>query len=1202
MKKIAILLGLISATLLLSAQGAIEFVQNKGQWNSQVKYRGRVSNGYFFIREKGFTIVQQHPDDVRKMEKVKHGDTSAFYIRSHAWSVDFATSKNRSVISTPVVTGESPLPTYENYFLGNDPSNWAAACSLYQVITVKDVYPFIDLRYYSDAGTLKYDLIVRPGGDPSDIVLQYEGVDGLSIKNRELFVATSIATFRESSPYTYQPSKEGRKEVNCRYQLKDDQLRFEVGAYDPNTTLVIDPSFVFCSFSGSTADNWGFTATYGPDGSMYAGGIVFNDGGNFPVSLGAIQSSFRGGTMDIGLIRLSADGARRIWATYLGGAGDEQPHSLVVDAQQNLYITGRTNSPNGTNGYPVIGNGTLAGDGYDIVVSKINANGTVLMGSRKIGGSGADAVNIATARALSSLQRNYGDDGRGEIILDAQGNVLVTSHTQSSATGTGRFPTTSTAFQTTFGGGAQDAVLLKLSSDLNNLLFASFLGGTGNDAGYVLAVHPANGNIYVAGGTESANLIPASQTGTVVGPTLGGTIDGYVAIISPDGTQRIRTSFIGTTAIDQVFGVQFDVNGFPYVMGQTTGNWPVSPTVSAPFNNPSGKQFIAKLQPDLSAFVYSAAFGSGASVPNISPIAFLVDRCENVYMSGWGGTGFGSGFTSAGTAGLNSLITPDAIKSSTDGKDFIFVVMRKNATGLLFGSYFGENNSQNGGNDHVDGGTSRFDSRGTIYQAICGNCRVGAAPRPDFPVSAGSWSTSNNSSGAGCSLTMVKIAMNLAGVQSAIRSSINNVSGDTLGCVPLTVAFSDSIGNAQSYIWNFGDGSPDETTTTANNTHQYTAVGTYTVRLIAVDPTTCNGRDTSYIRIRVGNIEADLDFNPVKLPPCTAFNYRFDNLSTTLPGYPFRANSFVWNFGDGSPTVVAGPGPVNHAFAGPGTYNVRLYLQDTTYCNAPDSLVLPVSVAENVKAGFTTSARGCIPYQPVFNNTSLAAQTYLWNFGDGNTSTVASPSYTYNTAGTYTVTLIANNSNTCNLSDTTRFLIQVLDAPLANFSYAPTVVQPNTPHTFTNQASADAVRFKWVFGDGDSLLTTSRAPVVHQYRSSGTFSACLTAYNSLDCPRTSCRSVQANVIPAVDIPNAFTPLSGDINSVLKVRGFGISKLKLEIWNRWGQKVFESIDQEQGWNGTYQGVVQPMDVYMYTLSIEFFDGNKIIKKGDITLIR
>jgi len=229
------------------------------------------------------------------------------------------------------------------------------------------------------------------------------------------------------------------------------------------------------------------------------------------------------------------------------------------------------------------------------------------------------------------------------------------------------------------------------------------------------------------------------------------------------------------------------------------------------------------------------------------------------------------------------------------------------------------------------------------------------------------------------------------------------VTGDTLGCVPLTVAFLDTVGNAQSYEWDFGDGSPRVTTNTPNNTHTFSTVGTYRVMLIATDPSSCNGKDTSYVQIRVGNIEASLNFNPVKLAPCTSFNYRFDNLSTTLPGYPFRANSFIWNFGDGSTPVTAGPGPVLHSYSAPGSYPVTLYLVDTTYCNAPDSIRITVTVAENVKAAFTTGSIGCAPYNAVFNNTSTAAQTYQWIFGDGNSSSQASPSNTYATPGFFTV-------------------------------------------------------------------------------------------------------------------------------------------------------------------------------------------------------
>ncbi|HRF20453.1 MAG TPA: hypothetical protein PK977_19875, partial [Chitinophagaceae bacterium] len=130
-----------------------------------------------------------------------------------------------------------------------------------QALTLKDVYPNVDVRYYTSNGYLKYDIIVKPGGDVSKIALKYDGVDKLQVKNKELLISTSIGELKESSPFTYQAELTGRKEINCKYLLKDNVLRFDVKDYDPTKTLVIDPVIVFCSFSGSQADNWGFTAT-----------------------------------------------------------------------------------------------------------------------------------------------------------------------------------------------------------------------------------------------------------------------------------------------------------------------------------------------------------------------------------------------------------------------------------------------------------------------------------------------------------------------------------------------------------------------------------------------------------------------------------------------------------------------------------------------------------------------------------------------------------------------------------------------------------------------------------------------------------------------------------------------------------------------------------------------------------------------------
>ncbi len=1194
MKRILILLIAFSTSFLLQAQyGNIEFVENKGQWDQRVKFKGEIPAGAFFITETGFTVLQHNKEDLSVIYELLHNHpepgnpkiNNTKTLRSHAYNVDFVgASPNFEIVP------DKMLDNYHNYFIGDDPSKWAGNVRIFQAVTMKNVYPNVDVRYYTDNGQMKYDIIARPGANIKNIALKYEGVNSLQVKNKQLVIETSVGSMKETVPYSYLSNGMERTEVTAKYDVKEKLVKFDVKNYDPSATLVIDPVLIFASFSGSTVDNWGFTATYGPDGSMYGGGIVFGQG--FPTSPGAFQTSYGGGQspqpVDIGIIRLSPNGQTRLYATYIGGSGNEQPHSLVVDQSGNLILAGRTNS----NNYPVTGGGMIgAGGSYDIVVTKLNPSGTAILGSKKIGGSGDDGVNIsATRNGAQSLQRNYGDDGRSEVILDDAGNVYVASATRST-----NFPATAGSFQPAAGGGNQDGVLLKMDPNVNGLVFASYLGGSDDDAAYVLSLDPV-GNIYVAGGTASGDF-PGNKSGTL-GASKPGGIDGFLAVVSNSGNSIIRSTYLGTNGIDQVYGVQFDNNGFPYIMGQTTGNWPV---INAVYSNAGAKQFISKLQPDLSAYVYSTVFGKSASFPSISPVAFLVDRCENVYVSGWGG-GFGTppyNYPNSGTTGLP--VTADAIKSTTDGKDFYFFVLQKNAASQLFGSFYGEDNSQQtggGGADHVDGGTSRFDRNGVIYQAICANCKGFGAVQ--YPTTPGTWSPNNPSDN--CNLAMVKIAFNLAGVAGGVQSAINGVPRDTAGCVPLTVDFTDTVQRAQSYEWNFGDGSPQVTTVQPSTSHTFNAVGNYRVMLVAIDSNTCNIRDTSYISIRVSDNRAVLDFNSVKLNPCDAFLFRFDNQSTAPPAVPFGAQSFIWDFGDGTPRVTAGLNSVQHSYAAPGTYNVTLVLNDSAYCNHPDSLVVQLRVAAEVVADFEVPPTGCVPFAANFINTSIGGQQFRWDFGDGNTSTDINPTNIYSVAGTYTVRLVAIDSATCNIIDSTSQTITVFDLPTANFNWGSNPPVENTPTVFINLSSPDAVRFRWEFGDGDTLETTSRVDVMHQYNATGTYNACLIAYNAAGCPDTLCLPVEALVVPVIDVPNAFTPGKNDVNSIIKVRGFGISKMKFIIYNRWGQKVFESENPNAGWDGTFNGKMQPMDVYAYTLDAEFFDGKRTTKKGDITLIR
>jgi gliding motility-associated-like protein len=510
--------------------------------------------------------------------------------------------------------------------------------------------------------------------------------------------------------------------------------------------------------------------------------------------------------------------------------------------------------------------------------------------------------------------------------------------------------------------------------------------------------------------------------------------------------------------------------------------------------------------------------------------------------------------------------------------------------------------------EHVDGGTSRFDQNGVIYQAICANCFAGGQ-RPRWPVTAGAVCCDNGFSGAAgtgsraeCNLAALKISFNYAGVGAGVRAFIDGVF-DTTGCVPVTVRFRDTINNAQSYEWNFGDGSPNVPTDSAVVTHTYNNVGSYRVMLIAIDSSSCNIRDTAYTTIIVRNDEALLGFDFRKVGPCESLSFEFSNLSTRTPtGKPFNNQSFVWDFGDGSPRVVAGLNNVTHTFATAGTYTVRLILADTGYCNSPDSTFRELRISPLVDARFETNNSGCAPYNAVFTNTSLAGQTFNWDFGDGTTSTAVSPTHVYPNPGTYTVKLVATDPNTCNVVDSTFVTITVSGQPTAAFTFSPVQPVENTPITFTNTSSFDAIRFVWRFGDGDSLATTSRLPIEHQYLTTGTFDACLEAINSIGCRDTICTPVQAMIVPKVDVPNAFTPAQNNTSNRVFVKGFGISKMKWIIYNRFGQKVFESNDTAVGWDGRFNGQLQPMDVYAYVLDVEFTDGTKALKKGDITLIR
>ena len=1219
-----IVMGLVAAFLRGFAQeGAsnIEFVENKGQWDSRVQFKGELSTGALFLEKKGFSVVLYDTTDLAALTLAHHGVVAAAggsyksvgasgggsgasitaaskdMLRSHAYRVSFMDA-NEGVEIVP----DKPLPGYNNYFIGHDPAKWASNCRVFQGVTYKNLYPNIDVRYYTNNGQLKYDIIVHPGGDISKVRMNYAGATKLNLHKGQLNIGTSVGAVTELAPVSYLYNEQGRTDISSKYTIKNgNTVSFSVPDHDQGATLIIDPTIVFVTFTGSKISNWGFTATPGPDGSFFAGGIVF--GTAFPFTTGQLQPVYGGGSFDVGLIKFNSNGSTKVYATYLGGSDSETPHSLICDAQGNLIILGRTYSQD----FPFK---TSAGPGgaADMFVAKLNAAGSALIGCMRIGGSGNDCVNMEDqnrnhSEHTDSLIRNYGDDSRSEVVLDGQNNILVAAATQSLD-----FPITGKVFQPQYGGGSQDGVVLKIDPNCGSLIWASFLGGAGADAGFVLKADPLTGYIYVGGATSSPNL-PGNKAGVIQPAYGGGTCDGFVAQISADGSTLVRSTYLGTGYSDAIYGLQFDRYGYPYVMGTTYGQWPV---VNAAYSITGARQFVSKLQPDLSAFVYSTTFGTGSGVnhgnPNISPVAFLVDRCENVYVSGWGGWIIGGEADPYGLLGTSGMpTTADATKRVSDNRDFYFIVLKKDAASLLYGTFFGENDNSHSISEHVDGGTSRYDQNGIIYQGICANCS-GAAATGRYPTTPGVWSPVNGAGNNGCNEAAVKIAFNFAGVAAGLQASVNGRRGDTSGCIPMDTQLQDTIRNAKSYIFNFGDGTPDTATTSYIVYHTYPNPGTYTVMMVAIDSSSCNIADTSYRHVIARTDRATVDFTLVKDPaaPCTSLDYDFTNTSVPPAGKPFGPNSFLWDFGDNSGQVPDGMGSLSHSFPGAGTYTISLILDDTAYCNYPDTATQSLRVSPLAKAQFITPGQGCAPYMAVFNNTSLGGVIFAWDFGDptsgtNDTSSAVNPVHVYQNPGVYTVHLNEIDPNTCNKTSDTSFTITVSVRPTAGFTYSPNPPVSNKPLVFQN-GSVGGVSYQWSFGDGDTTITQNMDTVMHLYNETDSFVVCLVTTNEFGCTDTACQPVAALIDPLLDVPNAFTPGRFGQNSIVKVMGFGILRMDFRIYNRWGKLVFESDDPNVGWDGSYQGSPQPMDVYGYTLEAEFTNGAHISKKGDITLIR
>lgn len=873
-----------------------------------------------YISKNGLRVNLIDSNDVPKIHKSFHYrdvDTQ-FVIKHHVIDIEFVNSN-----INPEILYSQDASHYENYFYGSDENQWQGKVYPSKTITVKNVYPGIDFLLYTVGSSVEFDWVIRPGSNPKLIKLKCNGQDNLNFSNEAILISTGCGKFKISAPITFQKPRIGAfKKIPCGYYLNSKgEIGLKVGKYNKSDTLTIDPVLVFSTYSGSTADNFGFTATYDSNGCLYAGGIVDASSLSYPVTSGAFQTVYGGSTngaspaglpCDISISKYSPDGSKLLFATYLGGSSDEYPHSLSVDPSNNLLVLGTTLSQD----FPVHKDSSIRNKyigNYDIIVSKLSEAGDKMLAGTYVGGSSQDGFQINSGGNKSGLLYNYADNYRGDITTDDLGNIYVATCSHSSD-----FPTTSGAYQKTISG-RTDAMVFSLSPGMSLLRWATFFGGELDDAAYSCRFDDS-GNLFVGGGTKSTKF-------PIVGASpyqlkLGGVTDGFILKLRKDNGKYENGTYWGSSQYDQIYFLDVDRDGSVYTTGQTEGFFKKTPGT---YGKDSTKQFISKLSNDLSKELWVTTFGNKQlGKPELSPSAFMVDDCYNIYFSGWGAQiGIGNNGT---TFGLE--ITPDAHQKTTDFNDFYLIALKKNASKLVYASFFGGDQSE----DHVDGGTSRFDKRGVIYQSVCSSCPNNPPGLNDFPTTSNAAFKNNVS--VRCSNASFKLDFRL-GYSVGATFDVNS----TVTCLGYLSVFTPRSFSGGNYYWDFGDGS---TSTDKAPTHLYTKLGEYTVSLKVVDTNSCNHSASSIVKINV-----------VEKPEAKLIVTK----ENCVDGVLFQAegsmyDSIIWNFGDQSP-VLYNTNPIRHLYS-TGDFKVNVvFMNSKSGCK--DTIEKELSAILDSTGGFAVA-------------------------------------------------------------------------------------------------------------------------------------------------------------------------------------------------------------------------------------------------------
>jgi hypothetical protein len=624
----------------------ISFEANVGQSASQVQYLARGSGYALFLTADSAVLSLTQP-------------TAASADGSTPPSAAGIVLAMKLVGADPLarVAGQDPQAGTSNYLIGNDPSQWRTNIANYGQVAYQDVYPGVNLVYHGNQQQLEYDFDVAPGADPNSIRFVVQGADSVGLDDQgNLVLHTANGDALEHAPVLYQTVGGVRQSVGGNFVLLgQDQVGFQVGAYDASLPLTIDPTLGYSSLIG--ADR-GYGIVVDSAGNTYITGQKAPPA--LPSTPGAFQSAF-GGVVDAYVTKLNATGTAVLYTTYLGGSGVDRGTAIAVDSAGNAYVTGFTDSLNfpTTAGAVQSTHGSDSGN-RDAFVAKLNATGTALAYGTYLGG-------------------NKYDEGLG-IAVDGSGNAYVTGDTQSTD-----FRTTAGALKTVnpSTNGASSAFVAKINATGTALQYSTYLGGSNTGAsGNSIAVDAA-GNAFQ----------------TVFGGGQVGNPDGFVAKLNATGSALTYATYLGGNSLDVADGIAIDSSGNAYVTGFTFSvNFP---TTAGAFQtaravdggNGNHDAFVAKLNATGSALIYGTFFGGDG---NDLAFGLAIDALGNAYIVG-------------DTSSTNLPLAPGELQTNLNGlRDAFMAELNAKGTGLLYDTYLGGTGSEEGFAIAVDGSSNAY--------------------------------------------------------------------------------------------------------------------------------------------------------------------------------------------------------------------------------------------------------------------------------------------------------------------------------------------------------------------------------------------------------------------------------------------------------------------------------------------------------------